>query len=156
MPTQKETEYANLRILQGQVSSLGGAMANLEKKMDDLPGILAKDFRIALDDALKDHVATCPVVKEFSEIMRTVGRVDEVSTVIHQGELTSRQRRENARNTPGSVSISPEGVRIPWRAIPVKWIVAAILAALTALGIGGTVVKSHEKSSAVHAGASNR
>jgi hypothetical protein len=130
----KETEYANLVLLQGQVSSLGGAMGNLEKKMDNLPGVLMTDFKLALHEALDAHKSTCPVLAAYPELMRDLGRLDEVSKVVETGELTSRQRRENARAS-GAVSISPEGVRIPWKAIPIKWIITGIVALLSALGI---------------------
>jgi len=132
----KETEYANLVLLQGQVSSLGSSMGNLEKKMDNLPKVLMIDFKLALHEALDAHKSTCPVLAAYPDLMRDIGRLDEVSKVVENGDLTSRQRRENARASGGSVSISPNGIRIPWRALPIRWIIVGLIGALlSALGI---------------------
>lgn len=77
-------------------------------------------IKSAVLEGLRNHEAVCPVLKEYPNLMRRFGRLEA-----------------KPPSTPGkSISISPEGIRIPWKSVPFRWIVAGITALLVALGIG--------------------
>lgn len=121
-----DNETANLTLIVSHLQTLSTSVEETRRAVLNIPE--------QIDKAFERHEQGCTARQGFTDLKAKVAE-DSVVVNVVKGDLTTRQRKENARATGGQAAVK-KGFALNIPPAYIKWAIGALVAAaLSAAGV---------------------